>query len=443
MRSPLTAVQRRLSLVARVSIATGLVFAVGVGVASLALVLGLRSSLLAGVDDLAQQRVESVTEALATAPNDVIDPGDTSVQVLGPAGRVATSTADLVGVPPLVTPDQAGIVDEDHSPIGDRRLLVRHVQTPQGARTIVVATSAKLVDRAVTHLVTALGLGLPALTVVLVLLVRASVLQALKVVERMRRDVAVIGATDLHRRVHPPAAQDGLHDLAVTMNDLLHRLELAAAGQRRFVADAAHELRSPLAGLRTQLEVTSRSDDVNAWAAAAPRLLAGTERLSAMVDDLVMLARLDDADQPARTPVDLDELVAEEVQARPAGDPMIVLSLDAAVISGDPRLLRRMIGNLLDNARRHARSRVRVTLVDAGDVVRLSVADDGEGIPAAERGRVFDRFHRLDAARTRDEGGSGLGLAIVREAARAHDGDVVVRDAEPGALFEVTLPTGR
>jgi signal transduction histidine kinase len=229
----------------------------------------------------------------------------------------------------------------------------------------------------------------------------------------------------------------------VTMNDLLDRLHRAAVAQRRFVADAAHELRSPLAALRARLEVSERGGDLGRWQRAAPVLVSDVDRLGRLVDDLLALARLDESPRLRRAvQVDLDEIVfAEVTRLRPGtGVVLDTRNVSAALLYGDPDLLSRVVANLLRNAVRHAAHRVQVSVTTSDGQVELTVADDGPGIPSAERERVFERFHRLDAARDRDGGGSGLGLAIVRDAVRAHQGSVSIQDDRPGAVVVVWLP---
>jgi signal transduction histidine kinase len=224
------------------------------------------------------------------------------------------------------------------------------------------------------------------------------------------------------------------------MNGMLQRLQAAAERQRRFVADASHELRSPLASLRTQLEVSrdypARGDG------AFDDQLAEVERMERLVGDLLLLAKADERRLVVRSrPVDLRAVVLDEVER--AG-PRTRVRLDtagvaAATVHGDPEELARVVRNLLDNAVRHARARVELSLAERDGHVELSVSDDGPGVPAAARERVFERFARLDEGRARDAGGTGLGLAIVREVVVAHGGSVTV-DGDPGARFLISLP---
>jgi signal transduction histidine kinase len=238
-----------------------------------------------------------------------------------------------------------------------------------------------------------------------------------------------------------PDSSDEIHRLAVTLNDMLRRLEAARARQRAFVADAAHELRSPLTNMRTELEVAQRLPDSTDWPALAADVLTDVDRLSRLVDDLLLLARADDAaTRPARrvAEVELGELLAEVAGRYPT----VVYQRPAVPqpVPGERDALARVVANLLDNAVRHADKTVSLS-VTADDAYRIiAVTDDGPGVPAADREKVFHRFTRLDDARARDAGGSGLGLAIVRELVRAHDGTVTLSDAQPGLRAEVRLP---
>ena len=242
---------------------------------------------------------------------------------------------------------------------------------------------------------------------------------------------------DLAERVPVPAARDEVGRLAETMNGMIARLEQAQNVQRRFVADASHELRSPLATIGAGLELLQDSDPSTVGA-----LRGETRRLGRLVDDLLLLARADERGlQPRHDEVDLDEIVEAE-RGRPYEDGMCTeVRAEHVRVVGDRSQLVRVLRNLVDNAHRHARSRVLVTLGRDGDRAVLDVADDGPGVPAADRIRIFERFVRLDDARARADGGSGLGLAIVAEVVAAHDGQVWVEDAPSGgALFRVRLP---
>ncbi len=271
---------------------------------------------------------------------------------------------------------------------------------------------------------------------------------ALRPIEELRRGAQDITGTAIARggTLPVPVARDEVHSLAVTLNDMLARLEAAQQRQRALVSDAAHELRSPIASIRAQLEVAIDHPEAAEWQQTAGGVLADTLRLARLAEDLLALARLDEqAARPRRgRPVDVAAL-AEEVCARYPEARVIVTAPTSgpSMVLGDPGGLDRMLVNLVDNAVRYARSRVSVTAAADGPWVLLSVCDDGPGIPDEDAERVFDRFTRLDDARSRDpatDDGSGLGLAIVRATATAHGGTARLEDADPGLRAMIRLP---
>jgi signal transduction histidine kinase len=268
--------------------------------------------------------------------------------------------------------------------------------------------------------------------------------RALKPVEAIRLQAESITGSTMHRRVPEPDTDDEVGRLARTMNAMLARLETSAQKQRQFVSDASHELRSPLASIRTNLEVALHKPDRTDWPEVAQRALAEDVRMEDTVSELLDLARLDEAEGPvllATLPeVDLDELVLDDtVQQRRV--PVDTGRVSAGRVHGRREQLQRMIRNLLDNAARHASSTVAVGLVTADDTVELTVDDDGPGIPIDDRALVFERFTRLDDGRARDAGGLGLGLSMVKAITEHHGGTVAIDDAPlGGARLRVRLP---
>ncbi|MGI8535061.1 MAG: ATP-binding protein [Mycobacteriales bacterium] len=428
-----------MSLAVRITVAATGVVGLTLAVAAVLLVTSLRIGLLQSVDEAAEQRAADLGQLVAggTVPALLPQVGDlTEAQVIGPDGAVLSSTPALAGEPALVDVGRVseGVVDADEL----RLLVVRG-----DPYTVIVGSPLGEIREVTTRLSLALATGVPVLLVVLAGIVLTLVRYALRTVDRLRRQVDTITATDLHRRVDTPAARDEVRALAVTMNELLERLDEAAAAQRRFVADAAHELRSPLAALHAQLEVGLRQPDPTRLGERLPGMLEDTARLARLVDDLLALARLDETSRVHRHQLlDLDEVVFAQVgQLRHhARVPIRTTQVCAGLVRGDPDLLSRVVRNLLDNAVRYATTRVEVSLTSVGDAVVLTVADDGPGIPPADAQRVFHRFERLQQARDRDSGGSGLGLAIVHDAVRASGGSVGVEQAGPGARLVVRLP---
>ncbi|MCX4393854.1 MULTISPECIES: HAMP domain-containing sensor histidine kinase [unclassified Streptomyces] len=325
----------------------------------------------------------------------------------------------------------------------DYRFASVQATTPAGV-TLTVHAGAPLAaeQEAVGTVRGAMLIGLPLLLLVVAGVTWLVTRRALRPVEGIRREMAAITASeDLSRRVPEPGSRDEVARLARTTNETLTALEASVERQRRFVADASHELRSPIASLRTQLEVGAAHPEL----LDVPGAVADTVRLQALAADLLLLARLDAGERPGRTALDLGALVREEVSQR-GGDriPVTVSVPDSGEfeVAGSRGQLARVIGNLLDNAQRHARSAVTVSVrtAERGDVV-VAVTDDGAGVPPQERERIFERFVRLDDARTRDDGGAGLGLAIARDVAARHGGRLTVGDArEGGARFVLRLP---
>ncbi|SFD49892.1 sensor histidine kinase [Streptomyces aidingensis] len=345
---------------------------------------------------------------------------------------------------------------------GDYRFAVLAATTPAGTRVTVYAGAPRDIERAAVDSVRdSLLTGFPVLLAVVAAVTWLVTWRALRPVEGIRREMAAITRSrDLSRRVPEPGARDEIGRLARTTNETLAALEESVARQRRFVADASHELRSPIASLRTQLEVGRAHPEL----LDLPGAVRDTVRLQDLAADLLLLARLDAGERPppdgrADLAALLRRQTARRAGARPGGGsgPAVTVDrLDAVTVPGSAGQLDRVLGNLLDNAERHAAHRVRVSLrretghpaaeeaAGAGAAVAVvEVADDGAGVPEPDRERIFERFVRLDEARGRDEGGAGLGLAIARDVARRHGGTLTVATApEGGALFVLRLPAG-
>ncbi|MFE7353667.1 ATP-binding protein [Streptomyces sp. NPDC057543] len=316
--------------------------------------------------------------------------------------------------------------------------------TTSAGVTLTVHAGAPLAaeQEAVGSVRRAMLIGLPVLLLVVSGVTWLVTRRALRPVEGIRREMAAITASeDLSRRVPEPGSRDEIARLARTTNETLTALEASVDRQRRFVADASHELRSPIASLRTQLEVGAAHPEL----LDVPGAVADTVRLQALAADLLLLARLDAGERPGRTTLDLGALVHEEVSQRIGDRIPVAVSVPgsgAFEVAGSRGQLARVIGNLLDNAERHAEHAVTVSVRGERGSVVVAVTDDGVGVPPEERERIFERFVRLDDARTRDEGGAGLGLAIARDVAVRHGGRLTVDGVrEGGARFELWLPT--
>ncbi|GLW72833.1 two-component sensor histidine kinase [Kitasatospora phosalacinea] len=434
------------SVRARTTIAACLAVAAVLLVASAAVLLLMRADLQRSVEAGAREQALAVA-ALATdghLPGELpLDHGTDFIQVTGPDGRVVAASQNLAGHPALAptgthdghsTFDLGALGDEHH-----QRVTTLTADTPNGPLTIRVGASLHTADTA-EDLTTA---GLAALSAVLVATVGVvtwhTTGRALRPVEAIRSEVAGIGDRDLDRRVPEPGSDDEIARLAHTMNAMLDRLESAGVRQRRFIADASHELRSPLAVLRTQLEVAHTHPDQGVRAEMVAGALQDTDRLQSLAADLLLLARLDATGHGApRETLDLAELARTTVAARPRVE---LHARDGALVLGNRLWLGRLLTNLLDNAQRHARTRVtvRVDADPADGTVLLDVTDDGPGIDPADRERVFERFTRLDDARSRDDGGTGLGLSIARDIAALHGGTLTILDG-PATTFRTVLP---
>ncbi|TXS06282.1 sensor histidine kinase [Streptomyces sp. col6] len=464
------------SVRARAALGATVVVALALGAAGLAVLLVLRANLTDQAGLQAEVAAREVAGQLALGvPYADLDTGDEEehpVQVTDEDGRVVAVSKDLeaisgTGTDRVAAPGTAGAGDDDHDDDdpgrgevstdepdfangtatvdGDRadyRFAAVEATDPAG-RTLTVHAGAPLAAerRAVDSVRSAMLAGLPVVLLVVAGVTWLVTRRALRPVEGIRREMAAITASeDLARRVPEPGSRDEVARLARTTNETLAALEESVGRQRRFVADASHELRSPIASLRTQLEVGAAHPEL----LDVPGAVADTVRLQALAADLLLLARLDAGERAGRTRVDLGALVREEVSQR-VGDriPVTVSVRDGGLeVAGSRGQLARVLGNLLDNAERHAVRSVSVTVGRSADGVLVTVTDDGAGVPEAERERVFERFVRLDEARARDDGGAGLGLAIARDVAARHGGRLTVGSApEGGARFDLSLPS--
>lgn len=443
----------RTRLVVLASVAVLLVLVIGGGL----LLVGLRQTLTGSVETTARARLEST--ALLAQSDDLpttiplANEEDTLVQIIAADGSVIASSSNIEGEDALLsTPVPEGEsrtfsvreppIDDDHP----ARVVAVGVRNSSGDPiTVLVGQSLEGVDEAVRTATRLGAFGLPVLVLGLAFISWILVGRALRPVEAVRREADEIGGSDLHRRVPVPPQMDEVGLLATTINSMLERLEESALRQDRFVGDAAHELRSPIASLRAQLETARASSRPVDWADVSTDLWDETLRMQELTEQLLLLTRVDgQRSRIARIAVDLDDIAEIQMAAARAlgGDVTIRSLVQPVQVMGDPVLLSQLVRNLLENALRHASSMVTVAVHVRGDDAVLSVSDDGAGIPAADRGRVFERFVRLDDARSRGAGGTGLGLAIVADIAAAHQGSIRVTDDGPGATFELRLPTG-
>ncbi|MEV1130252.1 ATP-binding protein [Agromyces sp. NPDC049794] len=314
-----------------------------------------------------------------------------------------------------------------------------------GRLTVVVGRSTESVEETLATVAQLLAVSVPLLVALVALTAWLVVGRALAPVERMRRQVDAVTAASLAERLDEPPADDEIGRLAHTLNGMLGRLESAQAAQRRFISDASHELKSPLATLRQYAEITRVHPERVSQEELGEVVLEEGGRLEQLVQGMLVLARADEGVlRPEPVDIDLDDLLLEEAKrVRASGLEVDTSGVRATRVRGDAILLSQLVRNLVDNAAGHARSGIALAATpdERDGRASITVDDDGNGIPLADRERVFDRFVRLDAARARDTGGSGLGLAIVREIAHAHGGEVRVEDAPSGgARLHVELP---
>ncbi|UQX88633.1 ATP-binding protein [Jatrophihabitans telluris] len=451
---------RRRSLRARITVVATSLFTITLVLAGFALLFTVGKSLLNTLDASAERtgREVAVLVQQNKLPQQLIagSGGVSLVQVVDGQNRVVAFSAAADGAKSILRDNELtkarlgnpinvdGARANSDQPI---RVVGVRADLPGGQRTVLVATdlgrvleSSRLLQRYLLFLTPLAVIMMAGLTWWIVGL-------TLRPVAALQRGAAQLSATGLSRsRLPVPTAEDEIYSLATTLNDMLDRLDVANSKQRRFVGDAAHELRSPIASLRLQLEVAGRLGESQELRELTSDALIDVERLSNLIDDLLALARSDERGAMThRAPVRLDELtrviVAGYADARV---PVTLGELAPVTVIGDRDGLYRVMVNLIDNAVRYARTSVQLSLApgtgaDSG-WAQWCIADDGPGVPANKRERVFDRFYRLDTARSRAEGGTGLGLAIVREIITAHAGTITLHDNDPGLLVRITLP---
>jgi signal transduction histidine kinase len=377
-------------------------------------------------------------------PPSVLDPTD-QAQVLAPDGTVLAGYPRNLAHQPALYTLAPGSATPVRQPAADRAGLPsdlsdygEHATVGGQPVTIITITSTYLRSQVDQTFARLLIIGVPFLLVLACGTVWLVVGRALRPVEQIRGAVTAITSADLSLRVPEPGTDDEIGRLARTMNDMLARLEDSAARQRRFVADASHELRSPLTAIRTGLEVGLSHPDRAPWPEIARRAVRQSQRLEQLIAELLVLAKADAHQLAARRqPVDLAALLAD-LAATPAPGVSIGLSVaPGTATTGNPEDLSRIFRNLLDNAIRYARHRVLITAAARPEGIVVEIADDGPGIPEEERERVFGRFVRLDASREQASGSAGLGLAIAREIATAHGATIVLTEAPGGGTRAV------
>ena len=439
------------SIRVRTTAAAVLVVGVTLMIAAVALVVLLKRSLTEHVQSSAHIRAQAIARELDVGTSPVVpavgDEDEEFVQVVDADGKVVMASPNVSGEEAIarLSPGEAESVESVSFETGPFMVVGASSDSPRGPLTVLVGRSLEGVTEAGGAVTAILAVAVPLLLVVVGAVTWRVVGKALAPVDAIRSEVEAISSRELYRRVPDPPGKDEIGRLARTMNRMLSRLEEGRVRERRFVSDASHELRSPVATIRQHAEVALSHPDRTTLNELADVVLEEDVRLQRIVEDLLLLTRIDEGTLHLRSdPVDLDDLVFEETaRLRSSTNLKIdVGGVSAGRVSGDREKLARLLRNLTENAARHARSTIALSLRETDGEVVLTVDDDGKGVGSKHRWRIFDRFVRLDDSRDRDSGGSGLGLAIVREIAGFHRGSVTVLDNSlGGARFEVRFPS--
>jgi signal transduction histidine kinase len=425
----------------------------------------LRSRAGAAVSELNSTPASALTPRPPLAPVDLRNDTEVFIEVLSPDGSPIYWTGVLNGTPPSV----AAAVLADASRLGTSGVFVtqgdaqhgtqlRLYVRPFSAGYVLAGQSTRVPQSNLSGIVGFLVIsGIPTLLAALVAswLVAGRALKPLKEVAGAADD---IGRTrDFGRRLAGRPSRDEVAILASSFNRMLDELQdayrnigNALEAQRRFVADASHELRTPLTTIQGNAGLLAQGPPVtqDVLRAAAADIAAESDRMARLVDRMLTLARADSGLQLELAPVELRSLVTEVCRQASAvhSDPAILVDAAEATVAGDQDALRQLIWILLDNALRHARSRISVSLSVDGDWARLMVGDDGAGIAPADRDRVFERFYKADASRAtvttaRTVNGAGLGLSIARWITDQHRGRIIAAESpDCGAGLFVDLP---
>ncbi|WP_227996051.1 sensor histidine kinase [Nocardia australiensis] len=438
----------------RSAVAAALVVSIGLALASGLVLLVLYRTLEQSARDDADGRSDQIARELPSEAPGNLDPSLTAtdgqigiVQVVNGDGNVVASSAGAPSTPldrRTLAPSESvflGRIQPDDD--NDYWVSARGANSAAGPMTVFVGGDREPVEQVITTVAVLLAVGWPFVIALVALATYRLVGASLRPVERIRAQVASMSTGQLADRVPVPPTGDEIAHLAETMNDMLARLESGHLAQRRFVGDASHELRSPLTTIIAALELGDTRPDLIDTALIDGTLLPEARRMRELLEDLLLLARADEKGLAGRTiDVDIDDLLdAERLRLQGIPDRTVRTSIAPVRVIGDPQQLARMLRNLVDNAVRHACAEVMLACRTEGATAIIEVSDDGVGIPASERARVFERFVRLDTPRARERGGTGLGLAIVTEIVTAHRGTVFVTETDTGgALFVVTLP---
>ncbi len=378
-------------------------------------------------------------------------PGDsTLLQIVDTSNTVVYSSESISGEQSLLTASDLQIREGTFHRlvpfVDNQNYVIAHVTSSSeaGELTVVAAQTLSQVSDTITVVLTAFALLAPIFICVVAWIIWLAVGKSLATVDRISTQVTNIESESLHERVTIPVAKDQIQKLTITVNHMLDRLESSMASQKRFVADASHELRSPLATMRLTLDLESlATNSADSHEEDLEVLNQEVNRMTRLVSNLMLLAKSDAGPSELNiSDVDLDDIVYRELSSmRHRTNITIKASIEPIKIQGDATRISQVVRNLMENAINHAHDQVHVTIKSAADGCLIEVSDDGPGIPLEKREAVFERFVRLDEHRSRDAGGSGLGLAIVAEIVKQHGGTVFISDSPTGgALFKVQLP---
>ena len=437
---------------ARASIVTAIALALAMGLAGLALAWTLQVTLTRTLDSATLDRARDIAAQIDSEGFDGAEaqvgsrPGDsTLLQIVDPSNTVMYSSVSISGEKSLLTAQdlqaREATFQKRVSFVDNQNYVIAHVtsSTEVGEITVVAAQSLSQVGDTIAVVLWVFVLLAPIFVGVVTWIIWLAVGKSLTTVDRISTQVTNIESESLHERIAIPVAKDQIQKLTITVNHMLDRLETSMASQRRFVADASHELRSPLATMRLTLDLES--------VATSPGenfeiLNQEVDRMTRLASNLMLLAKSDTGSYELDiSDVDLDDIVYRELSSlRPRTNITIKANIEPIKIQGDATRISQVVRNLLENAINHAHDQVLVTIQsDAGGCL-IEVSDDGPGIPPEKREAVFERFVRLDEHRSRDAGGSGLGLAIVAEIVKQHGGAVSISDSPMGgAVFRVQL----
>ena len=452
-RSELARVTRlpSLGISARSAATSAVVVLVALAFAGAAFDLILYRALLAGVDDATAGRVRTIVDALHSDSPDKLDSAllatnqrVVAIQLIAPDGRVVRRAGSAPATPliPINEFDfnlRRGMPD-DAVADDDMRVSGQKVNATSGQYTVLVGGGSEAVEATVRTVALLVAGTAPIITGVAAAASYRLVRRSLQSVDAIRSRVAEISSSDLAERVPVPTSRDEISALAVTMNEMLARLEAGHQAQQRFLSDASHELRSPLATIISGLEVAEAHPELLDAEMAVDTLLPEAHRMRVLIEDLLLLARADEQSLVMRMEeVALDELAeGEAARVRREAGCTVHAEICPTRFTGDPAGISRVIRNLVDNAVRHANSLIVIEVSSRDRTAILNISDDGPGSAPAQRTRVFERFVRLDSDRSRSGGGAGLGLAIVAEVVAAHGGTVTIDD-RPGGGTKVIV----